>query len=163
MKDGNGINLHSVYPANNPYIYTHCYLKLPNVYVGIVGWIYRTKIDLISILHSSFLPLFPYFLSIGHPYILFFFICFFPYYNILDLAPHNSLDFVASVIRYLSLTLAVQMIMKFVHSGLSVCSQTVINLSSLCSHLYMCKGMHNMRITNKMYLCIVTFSTLVQI
>ena len=21
MKDGNGINLHSVYPANNPYIY----------------------------------------------------------------------------------------------------------------------------------------------
>ena len=36
------------------------------VYVGIVGWIYRTKIDPISILLVSLL-----FLSSGHPYIFF--------------------------------------------------------------------------------------------
>ena len=50
--------------------YTHYYLKLPDVYVGIVGWIYRTKIDPISIIpsfhpHGSpirpYIPLFPYF------------------------------------------------------------------------------------------------------
>ena len=51
MKDGNGINLCSIYLANNPYIYD---LKLPNIYVGIVGWIYGTKIDPISILHPLF-------------------------------------------------------------------------------------------------------------
>ena len=47
---GNGINLCCIYPANNPYIilYVHYNLKLPNVYVGIVGWMYRTKIDPIS-------------------------------------------------------------------------------------------------------------------
>ena len=54
----------------------HYNLKLPNVYVGIVGWIYRTKIDPISILpfpsfHSSYLPFFLIFLSNGHPYIFF--------------------------------------------------------------------------------------------
>ena len=59
MKDGNGINLCSVYPANNPN--TSYNSKLPNIYVGIVGWIYRTKIDPISI-HPCFLT----FLSNGH-------------------------------------------------------------------------------------------------
>ena len=34
--------------------YTHYNLKLPDVYVGIVGWIYRIKIDPISILLVSF-------------------------------------------------------------------------------------------------------------
>ena len=33
----------------------HYNLKLPDVYVGIVGWIYRTKIDPISILLVSLL------------------------------------------------------------------------------------------------------------
>ena len=33
----------------------HYNLKLPDVYVGIVGWIYRTKIDPISILLISLL------------------------------------------------------------------------------------------------------------
>ena len=33
----------------------HYNLKLPDVYVGIVGWIYRTKIDPISILIVSLL------------------------------------------------------------------------------------------------------------
>ena len=82
LKGGNGINLCSVYPANNPYYYTHYYLKLPDVYVGIVGWIYRTKIDPISILQTY--PCFLTFLSNGHPYI--FFIsqkCFFPYIYII--------------------------------------------------------------------------------
>ena len=42
-----GINLCSVYPANNAYIYVHycTNLKLPDIYVGIVGCIYRIKID----------------------------------------------------------------------------------------------------------------------
>ena len=76
MKNRNGINLCSVYPANNPYIYVH-YLKLPDVYVGIVGWIYRTKIDPISILHTY--PCFFTFWSSGHPYIFFHFTeMFFP-------------------------------------------------------------------------------------
>ena len=49
----------------------HYNLKLPDVYVGIVGWIYRTKIPYF---------LFPYFLCSGHPYIFFHFTkCFFPY------------------------------------------------------------------------------------
>ena len=40
-------------------------LKLPDVYVGIVGWIYGTKIDPISILHPY--PCFiTFFLSNGH-------------------------------------------------------------------------------------------------
>ena len=38
-----------------PTIPTYTLLKLPDVYVGIVGWIYRTKID------PSSLPLSPYF------------------------------------------------------------------------------------------------------
>ena len=52
-KETNGINLCSVYPANNPYIYVGVasdYSAVMYVYVGIVGWIYRTKIDPISIL-----------------------------------------------------------------------------------------------------------------
>ena len=40
MKDGNGINLIHI---------LHYNLKLPDVYVGNVGWMYRTKIDPISI------------------------------------------------------------------------------------------------------------------
>ena len=36
-------------------ILLHYNLKLPDVYVGIVGWIYRTKIDPISILLVSLL------------------------------------------------------------------------------------------------------------
>ena len=50
----------------------HYNLKLPDVCVGIVdnGWIYRTKIDPISILHPY--PSFLTFLSNGHPYIFFF-------------------------------------------------------------------------------------------
>ena len=55
----NGINLCSVYPANNPYIYVSQvasdYSAVIYVYVGIVGWIYRTKIDPISILLVSLL------------------------------------------------------------------------------------------------------------
>ena len=51
MKDGNGINLYSVYPANNPRWVASDYSAVMYVYVGIVGWIYRTKIDPISILH----------------------------------------------------------------------------------------------------------------
>ena len=57
-KDGNGINLRSVYPANNPYIIrrvTSDYSVVMYVCVGIVGWIYRTKIDPISILLVSLL------------------------------------------------------------------------------------------------------------
>ena len=49
--DGNGINLCSVYPANNPYIYA----LLPNVYVGIVGWIYVQNKDWITF--PSFIPI----------------------------------------------------------------------------------------------------------
>ena len=47
MKDANRINLCSAYPANNPYIAIRTFntVKLPDVYVGIVGWICRTKID----------------------------------------------------------------------------------------------------------------------
>ena len=57
-KDGNGINLCSVYPANNPYIIrrvTSDYSVVMYVCVGIVGWIYRTKIDPISIFLVSLL------------------------------------------------------------------------------------------------------------
>ena len=46
--------------------YTHYYLKLPDVYVGIVGW---TKTDPIFILLHY--PCFVTFLSNGHPYIFF--------------------------------------------------------------------------------------------
>ena len=61
----------------------HYNLKLPNVYVGIVGWIYRTKIDPISILLVSL-----FFLSSGHPYIFFHFTkCFFPYNTLSSLNP----------------------------------------------------------------------------
>ena len=57
--------------------HTHYYLKLPGVYVGIVGWIYRTKIDPISILHTY--PCFFTFWSSGHRYIFFHFTeMFFP-------------------------------------------------------------------------------------
>ena len=61
-----GINLYSVYPANNAYIYVHycTNLKLPDVYVGIVGCIYRIKIDPF---------LFPYFFEQWSSLHLFFF------------------------------------------------------------------------------------------
>ena len=53
MKDGN-INLcvFCISSQQSLHIRTllHYNLKLPNVYVGIVGWIYSTKIDPISIL-----------------------------------------------------------------------------------------------------------------
>ena len=55
-----------IQPTIPTYVYVH-YLKLPDVYVGIVGWIYRTKIDPITILHPY--PCFLTFLSNGHPYI----------------------------------------------------------------------------------------------
>ena len=53
-----------------PYLLNHYNLKLPDVYVGIIGWIYRTKIDPISVLHPY--PCFLTFSSNGHPYIFFF-------------------------------------------------------------------------------------------
>ena len=55
-KETRKMEMGSVYPANNPYIairtLLHYNLKLPDVYVGIIGWIYKTKIDPISILVS---------------------------------------------------------------------------------------------------------------
>ena len=71
--------------SNNAYahadysVYVHYNLKLPDVYVGIVGWIYRTKIDPISTPYPCFLT----FLSNGHPYIIFISQkYFFPYENV---------------------------------------------------------------------------------
>ena len=63
MKDGNGVILCFVYPANNPYTYI-CWVASDNsvyMYVGIVGWIFRTKIDPISILHPYPFHYFPFF------------------------------------------------------------------------------------------------------
>ena len=64
-------------------------MKLPEV-TGIVGWIYRTKIDPISILnpHPSFLT----FLSNSHPYI-FFFITFPLLFFIVDLAIREIISY----------------------------------------------------------------------
>ena len=52
MKDGNGINLCSAY---QPTYRVASYSAGMDINVGIVGWIYRTKIDPISILHPSLL------------------------------------------------------------------------------------------------------------
>ena len=65
MKDGNGINLCSYIQPKSLHI--RQVASDNSAYVRIIGCIYRTKIDPISILHIY--PCFLTFLSNGHPYI----------------------------------------------------------------------------------------------